>query len=79
MNYFHCKVLFSDQTSTDDQASFRIPLSLSLVSLSFRFIQIQNIQRLKDERDNMLQQNQQIQRELVQYINHLWLSFSPRF
>lgn len=31
--------------------------------------EIQTIQRLKDERDNNLQQNQQMQRELVLYID----------
>lgn len=39
------------------------------VNCSFPFIQIQTIQRLKDERDNNLQQNQQMQRELVLYID----------
>jgi hypothetical protein len=35
------------------------------VILLFSSIQIQTIQRLKDERDTTLQQNQQMQRELV--------------
>jgi hypothetical protein len=44
-----------------------ILLSLLLSKLCL-FIQIQTIQRLKEERDNNLQQNQQMQRELVLYI-----------
>jgi hypothetical protein len=45
----------------------------------FYLTQIQTIQRLKEERDNMLQQNQQMQRELVQYIKLLSLRFVPVF
>jgi cytochrome c biogenesis protein CcdA len=65
--------------TVDGKASFVTPLSLSVVSFSFCFIQVQNIQRLKEERDNVLQQNQQMQRELVQHINHLFLNFAARF
>lgn len=47
----------------------KILVSLLLSKLCLSFIQIQTIQRLKDERDNNLQQNQQMQRELVPYID----------
>jgi len=46
----------------NDKTSFWAPLSLFVGF--FYLIQIQTIQRLKDERDNMLQKNQQMQREL---------------
>ena len=61
----------------NDKTSFWAPLSLFVGF--FYLIQIQTIQRLKDERDNMLQQNQQMQRELVQFIKLLKPHSGPKF